>query len=115
MRIELRSPDVACNPYLAFAVLLHAGLEGIERQYKAVPPTESSPEQLSDSARRRKGIRQLPDSLNEAIRLAEQSELVRRALGPHIHAKLIENKRMEWRKFAEHVTDYELDRYLPLL
>jgi len=115
MRIELRSPDVACNPYLAFAVLLHAGLEGIERQYKAIPPTESSPEQLSASARRRKGIKQLPDSLNEAIRLAEQSELVRRALGPHIHAKLIENKRMEWRKFAEHVTDYELDRYLPLL
>jgi glutamine synthetase len=115
MRIELRSPDVACNPYLAFAVLLSAGLEGIEKQYEPVPAVEGSPEQMSEKERKRKGIRRLPGDLGEATRLAAQSELLRRALGDQVSQKLIENKRIEWRKFMAHVTDYELDRYLPML
>jgi len=114
-RVELRSPDVACNPYLVFAVLLSAGLEGIEKGYDPIPAVEGSPEQMTEQERVERGVKQLPTDLNQAILYASQSELVRKTLGEHVFNKLLENKRIEWRRFMSHVTDYEWERYLPLL
>ncbi len=115
MRVEIRSPDVACNPYLLFAVLLNAGLEGIENEYEPIPPTEAMMEKLSDSDRKRLGVGQLPVDLDQAITAATDSDLLRRTLGDHMYHKLLENKKIEWRKFMSRVTDYEWERYLPML
>ena len=114
-RIEFRAPDSACNPYLAFAVLLHAGLEGIEKGYELPAPVELDVFSLSDEERQGLGIETLPGSLNEAIACMERSDLVRRALGEHIFAKFIENKRIEWDAYRSQVHQYEIDRYLPVL
>jgi len=104
-RIEFRAPDPACNPYLAFAVMLHAGLEGIEHGYSLLDPME----------RDELGIEALPGSLNEAIAYMEKSALVRRALGDHIFEKFIQNKRIEWDAYRSQVHRYELERYLAVL
>lgn len=114
-RIELRSPDPACNPYLAFAVMLSAGLEGIEKKYESVKPTERNVYKMSDEERRKEGIDQLPENLWEAIKIAEKSDWLRKTLGDPLFFKFIENKKIEWEKYRSQVTYYELERYLPVL
>jgi len=114
-RIELRSPDPACNPYLTFSVILAAGLEGIEKDYPLPEPTESNVYEMKLAEREARGIKTLPGSLAEAIEQAERSDLVRRALGDHTFHSFIENKKVEWDLYRVQVTDYELKRYLPIL
>ncbi len=114
-RIELRSPDPACNPYLAFAVMLAAGLEGIEKGYKLADPVESNVYEMKLDERERLGIDVLPEDLWEAIKVTEKSALVRKALGEHVFINFIENKKIEWEKYRAQVTNYELDSYLPIL
>ena len=99
-RIEFRSPDSACNPYLAFAVMLAAGLKGIENKYTLEPSNDQS---------------SLPANLNEAISVMEQSELVRETLGEHVFEYVLRNKRAEWQDYRRQVSQFELDRYLPVL
>jgi len=115
VRVELRAPDPACNPYLAFAALLHAGLEGIERAYELPEPMERNLYDLLPQERRRLGIEQLPASLGEAIECAESSELLLRALGEHTFNRLLALKRVEWEDYRRAVTPWELERYLPVL
>ncbi len=114
-RIEFRSPDPACNPYLAFSVMLAAGLEGIEKQYELPEPVEENVYNMSEQERARRGIGILPGSLWEAIQLTEKSELVRKALGDHVFNAFIKNRKIEWDSYRVQVTDYELKRYLPIL
>jgi glutamine synthetase len=114
-RIEYRSPDPACNPYLAFSVMLAAGLEGIEKEYPVPDPVEENVYEMSDEERKARGIGSLPGSLWEAIELAEKSDLVRKALGEHVFNAFITNKKIEWDLYRAQVTDYELKRYLPIL
>ena len=114
-RIEFRSPDPACNPYLAFAVMLTAGLEGIEKGYKCPPPVEENVYEMSAEERAARGIDSLPEDLGHAIELAEGSAIVRKALGDHIFGKFIANKKIEWERYRAQVHGYELDRYLPIL
>src|SRR3979411_2330818 len=114
-RMELRCPDPACNPYLTFAVLLQAGLEGIEKGYELPEPMEKNLYHLSNKERRRLGVEQLPESLGEAIELTAQSELVLRTLGEHMFNRYVEIKRQEWEDYRVHVTQWELQRYLPVL
>ena len=114
-RIELRSPDPACNPYLAFSVILAAGLEGVEKRYALPTPTEENASLLTPAERARRGIAQLPDHLGKAIELAEGSALLKRALGEHVYASFLRNKKIEYDRFCRALTDYELKTYLPLL
>jgi glutamine synthetase len=114
-RIEIRSPDPACNPYLAFSVLLAAGLEGIQKGYKLPPPVEKNVFEMSPEERDRKRIKTLPGSLYEAVQLTEKSQLVREAMGDHAFTSFIQNKKVEWDRYRTHVTDYELKNYLPIL
>jgi len=115
VRIELRQPDPACNPYLTFAAILMAGLEGIEGEYAPVPAAESDVASMTDEQRAERGIQSLPGSLFEALRLAEDSAVLRKALGEHTFNTLLQNKRIEWDRYRAAVTDYELNRYLPIL
>ncbi len=115
MRIEYRSPDPACNPYLAFAVMLAAGLEGIENQYECPPPCERNVYEMSPEEREELGIGSLPPDLLTAISVAEESKLLKKALGEEMHGKLIENKKIEWDRYRIQVTDWELKQYLPVL
>jgi len=114
-RIEFRSPDPACNPYLAFSVMLAAGLEGIEKEYEVPDPIEENVYEMSDEERQARGIGTLPASLLEAIMLTEKSEVVRKALGEHVFSAFIKNKKIEWDHYLTQVTDYELKKYLPIL
>jgi len=114
-RMEYRSPDPACNPYLAFAVMLAAGLEGIEKGYELREPVEEDVYEMSVEERKKRGINVLPASLYEAIEVAESSELVKKTLGEHTFTKLIENKTIEWNKYRTQVTAYEIEEYLPVL
>ncbi len=114
-RIEFRSPDPACNPYLAFAVMLAAGLKGIEKGYELPPPVEEDIFEMSEASRKKHGIESLPGSLSEAIQLTEKSALVRETLGDHIFEKFIENKKIEWDQYRTHVSQFELEKYLPIL
>ena len=114
-RIEFRSPDPACNPYLAFSVILAAGLEGIEKEYEVPDPVEENVYDMTEEERQKRGIGTLPASLLEAILLTDKSELVRKALGDHIFKALIKNKKIEWDHYRAQVTDYELKNYLPIL
>jgi glutamine synthetase len=114
-RMEYRSPDPACNPYLTFAVMLAAGLKGIEKGYELPPPVEEDIFEMSEAARKKHGIDSLPGNLYEAIQLTEKSELVRETLGDHIFQKFIENKKIEWDQYRTHVSQFELDKYLPVL
>ena len=114
-RLEYRSPDPACNPYLVFAVMLAAGLEGIEKGYKLPAPVEENVFEMAEDERQRRGIETLPGSLFEAILIIEDSELVRKALGDHLFNSFIKNKKIEWDLYRTQVTDYELKRYLPIL
>ena len=114
-RVEFRSPDPACNPYLAFSVMLAAGLEGIEREYELPDPVEENVFEMAEEERARRGIGTLPGNLLEAIELTEGSEMVKRALGDHVFYTFIKNKKIEWDLYRTQVTDYELRRYLPIL
>jgi glutamine synthetase len=112
-RIEYRAPDPACNPYLAFSVILAAGLKGITEGYEL--PTETTENLFEvDPARARKlGLQPLPASLAEALDEMERSELVHDALGDHIFEWFLRNKRSEWQGYKAHVSQWELERYLP--
>jgi len=114
-RVEFRSPDPACNPYLTFSVMLAAGLEGIEKGYEVPDPIEENVYEMSEEERKKRGIGSLPASLWEAIQLTKKSEVVRRALGEHVFDAFIKNKQIEWDQYRIHVTEYELKRYLPIL
>jgi glutamine synthetase len=114
-RCEFRSPDPACNPYLTFAVMLHAGLDGIEKGYKLENPMEMNLYDLSDAEREEMGIQTLPESLGDAIKNAEKSEMLKKALGDHIFNRLIEVKKKEWNEYRVQLTGWELDKYLSIL
>ncbi len=114
-RIEFRCPDPACNPYLAFSVMLAAGLEGIKNKYKLSDPIEENIFEMDSAKREKRGIETLPENLYEAVKLMEGSKLVRETLGDHIFNKFIENKKIEWDRYRTHVSKYELDTYLPIL
>ncbi len=114
-RMELRCPDPACNPYLTFAVLLQAGLEGIEKGYELPEPMEKNLYHLAPDERHRLGIEQLPATLGEAIELTAESELALRTLGEHTFNRFVEIKRQEWDDYRVQVTPWELDRYMSIL
>jgi glutamine synthetase len=114
-RIELRSPDPVCNPYLAFAVMLAAGMRGVEGKFELPAPVEENIYEMTDPERVDRKIAMLPGSLAEAIAEAEESELLRTTLGDHIMDKLLENKRIEWDRYRIRVTEYELEQYLPVM
>jgi len=114
-RIEFRSPDPACNPYLAFAVMLAAGLKGIEENYAFPDPIEEDIYEMDQAARDKAGIESLPGNLFEAIQEVERSELVRETLGEHIFNKFVANKKIEWDRYRTHVSQYEIEKYLPIL
>ncbi|MBC7320017.1 glutamine synthetase [bacterium] len=114
-RVEYRAPDPACNPYLAFAVILGAGLEGIEKEYPLPEPIEENVYFMSEEERKARGIENLPGSLIEAIEITEKSELVRKILGEHVFKNFIDNKKIEWDNYRKQVTSYELKTYLPIL
>ncbi len=113
--IELRSPDPACNPYLAFSAILAAGLEGVRKAYPLPESTEENVFEMSEGERSKRRIRTLPGSLEEAIALAETSPLLQKALGEHVFRSFLKNKKIESDRFRRTVTDYELKTYLPLL
>ncbi len=114
-RMELRCPDPACNPYLAFSVMLCAGLDGIEKGYELPDPVEKNIFNMSKSEMKDEGITSLPSSLGEAIQATENSELVRKALGDHVFDRFIEIKKREWDDYRIQVTPYEIDKYLSIL
>jgi glutamine synthetase len=114
-RIEFRSPDPACNPYLAFSVMLAAGLEGIDKGYEVPAPVEENVYAMSEEERQKRGIGTLPASLLEAIQIAENSEVVKKALGDHVFDAFIANKKIEWDEYRTQVTEYELKKYLPVI
>lgn len=114
-RFETRVPDPACNPYLAFAVLLSAGLAGMENKYQLCPPIEENIFQMSDQEKADRGVTQLPGNLYSAIRAVSESQLVRETLGDHMFEKFVRNKEIEWDNYRIQVTGYELEKYLPIL
>jgi glutamine synthetase len=114
-RVELRSPDPACNPYLAFAVMLAAGLKGLEEKYELPDPIEQNIFHMTPDERDKLAIDSLPGTLEEAIIATEKSELVRETLGDPLFEKFIANKRHEWDQYRICVTEYEIDKYMPML
>jgi glutamine synthetase len=114
-RIELRNPDPACNPYLAFAAMLAAGLDGIEKGMELPAEQGDNIFEMSEEERLAAGIDSLPGDLNEAIKAFEESSFVREALGDHICDQLIRNKKAEWDEYKTLVTPYEIEKYLPIL
>jgi glutamine synthetase len=114
-RAEIRCPDPACNPYLTFACLLHAGLEGIEKGYELPEPMETNLYHLTAEQRRERGIVSLPETLGEAIDELAGSDLARKALGPHIFDNFVRLKRKEWDDYRVQLTEWEMERYLKVL
>ncbi|MDP2924346.1 MAG: glutamine synthetase family protein [Candidatus Omnitrophota bacterium] len=114
-RCEFRACDPACNPYLTFAAMLHAGLDGVEKKYKVPKPMDQNLYHLTEAERKEKGIETLPDNLGHAIAIAENSELVKKILGNHIFPRFVELKKKEWDDYRIQVTQQELDKYLPIL
>jgi glutamine synthetase len=114
-RIEFRSPDPACNPYLAFASMLAAGLKGIEENYELTEPMERDVYHLSAKEMKDLGVGCLPGSLIEAIEIAEKSDFLKEVLGDHIFNNLVTAKRIEWDEYRKRVHDYEINTYLPVL
>jgi glutamine synthetase len=114
-RAEIRCPDPACNPYLTFATLLHAGLEGIEQGYELPEPMETNLYHLTPEQRKERGIVSLPETLGEAVDALAGSDLVRKALGPHIFDRYVELKRAEWDEYRVQLTEWELKKYLSVL
>jgi glutamine synthetase len=114
-RLEYRSPDPACNPYLAFAVMLAAGMRGIAERYELPVEADSNLFEMTDAELSKLEIAQLPQSLSDALRVMEGSQLVQEALGEHIFEWFLRNKRSEWRAYKTHVSAFEVDRYLRAL
>jgi glutamine synthetase len=114
-RCEIRCPDPSCNPYLCFAGLLQAGLEGIEKGYELPEPMERNLYHLSPDERRKLGIEQLPETLGEAIEIAAESELILKTLGEHVFTRLVEIKRQEWEDYRTQLSAWEIEKYLPVL
>ena len=114
-RCEFRAADPACNPYLTFAAMLHAGLEGIEKGYKVPNSMENNLYNLTDIERKKKGIETLPDSLGHAVSITEDSKFVKKILGDHIFPRFVELKKKEWNNYKIQVPQYELDKYLSVL
>jgi glutamine synthetase len=114
-RIEYRAPDPACNPYLAFAVMLAAGLKGIKENYPLPDPIEEDIYEMDEAAREKAGIVSLPGSLFEAVQELEKSDLVRETLGDHIFKKFIANKKIEWDRYRIYISGYEIENYFPIL
>jgi glutamine synthetase len=114
-RVEIRSPDPACNPYLAFAVMLAAGLKGIDEEYELPPEISEDVDAMSPEDRSAKGIEALPEDLAVAMREMERSELVAEALGEHVFEQLLRNKRAEWDAYKAYVSPFEIERYLGVL
>jgi glutamine synthetase len=112
-RIEYRAPDPACNPYLAYSVMLAAGLKGVEQGYELPDAQFANIFELTPAERAEAGIESLPQSLAEALEVMEESELVAEALGEHVRDWFLRNKRAEWAEYKAQVTKFELDRYLP--
>jgi glutamine synthetase len=113
-RMELRCPDPSCNPYLTFAALLHAGLEGIEKGYELPEPIERNLYDLTEEERQSMGVNHLPESLGEAIDEMAGSELLEKALGSHVFSRYVELKRAEWLDYRVQVTPWEIEKYLPV-
>ncbi len=111
-RIEYRSPDPACNPYLAFSVILAAGLRGIKEGYELPQEADANLFEIGDDMLEKLSIEQLPQSMSDALRVMERSELVAEALGEHIFEWFLRNKRAEWRGYKTHISQYDLNRYL---
>jgi len=114
-RVELRNPDPACNPYLAFSVMLAAGLEGIKKKYPLPPQVRGNIYEMTEHDRKKAGIESLPDDLFEAIKITEKSAIVRKALGDKVFEYFIRNKKDEWSEYRRQVTKYELSKYLAIL
>ena len=114
-RIEFRSPDPACNPYLAFACMVAAGMKGVENNYKLPEPLERDVYHLTEDEMKQLGIECLPGSLVEAIEVAEGSQLLKEVLGDHIYTNLIAAKKIEWDMYRQQVHEYEVKTYLPIL
>jgi len=114
-RVEIRSLDSACNPYLAFAVILGAGLTGVQKGYELPEPTGDDVWSLTEIERRAMGFETLPQNLNEALVAMERSELIAEILGEHVFDFFLRNKRTEWDAYRRHITPFELRTYLPAL
>ncbi len=114
-RIEVRSPDPACNPYLAFSVMLAAGLKGIDEGYDLPAEATDNIYEMSDTERRASGIARLPDDLHEAVKEMESSDLVAETLGEQVFEYLLRNKYAEWNDYKTYVSPYETKRYMPIL
>lgn len=114
-RIELRSPDPACNPYLAFSVMLAAGLDGIEKGMELAPDVVDDVYEMSDNERAERNIGRLPGDLNNAIKALEGNELLRETLGGPLFSWYVRNKKIEWDSYRSRVTPWEMEEYLPLL
>ncbi len=114
-RLEYRSPDSSCNPYLAFALVLAAGLKGIEDELTLPDGIDEDVSRLTNAERRALGVEPLPTSLNRAIHAMERSELVAETLGEHVFEFFLRNKRREWERYSQQVTQFEIDKYLPVL
>ncbi len=114
-RIELRSPDPACNPYLAFVVIMAAGMDGIKNKYDLPSPIEENIFHMTEEQKQNKKIEELPSSLENAVQEFSKNDLMRDALGDHIFETMIANKLAEWDMYRTHVSQYELDNYLPIL
>jgi glutamine synthetase len=114
-RIEHRGLDSGCNPYLAFAIVLAAGMKGVEEKYDLPPEAEDNVWSLSENERRAMGLAPLPRNLDEAIRTMEDSDLVAETLGEHVFEFFLRNKRAEWQGYRSQVTQFEIDRLMPVL
>lgn len=114
-RAEIRCPDPACNPYLAFSAMLAAGLAGIKGKYKLPAPVEPNIYTMEAAERESRGLRELPTNLFEALNETKKSKIVKEALGEHVYNRFIHNKLMEWDEYRTEVTSYEVDKYLPIL
>jgi glutamine synthetase len=113
-RIELRCPDPSCNPYLAFAVMLRAGLDGITRRLPVPAAVEENLYEFDAARLARQNVRMLPGSLREALDELERDDLVRDALGPHVYERFVEAKRLEWDDYRTRVSSWEIERYLEI-
>jgi glutamine synthetase len=114
-RIEYRSADPACNPYLAFSLMLAAGMRGVEEGYELPDEADANLFEIGDEVLEKLGVKQIPQSLAEALAVMERSTLVQEALGEHIFEWFLRNKRSEWRGYKTHVSAFERDRYLTAL
>jgi glutamine synthetase len=113
-RIELRCPDPSANPYLAYAVMLAAGLDGIENELPLPEPVEENLYHFTEEDLRRRNVATLPATLGEAIAELEQDDVLRDALGEHVFERQIEAQKQEWDAFRRHVSSWEIERYLQI-